>query len=261
MRLRHRWIILPLFIAAILQSACLAIDGLQQREEISKTFDLKSGGSVTVRNVNGLVEVESWDQEKVQVLAVKTARGYDQREAESNLKRLEVTFNQSGNDLTIETHYPSLWHFGGGVEYSLHVPRKFNLTLHTTNGRIHASDVQGQIYLQTTNGIITAENLSGSLQAKTTNGKISASFTRFTGGDIRLTTTNGIIQLSLPDDTDADVSARTTNGTVRSDFPLTTQGGWVRHNLEGRIGKGGSTIELRTTNGGISILRLSNRSV
>lgn len=246
---------------AFMQSACMMVGGTDRQDQISKTFDLKPGGSVSVHNVNGSISVEGWDQEKVEVLAVKTARGYDDRDAESNLKKIEISFDQTGNNLRIDTHFPSGFHFGGGVQYTLHVPRKMDLDLRSTNGRVQASDVQGQIRLKTTNGTVSAENIGGSLQASSTNGKVTGTFSRSLNGDVSLSTTNGGIQLTLPDDTDADISARTTNGSIRSDFPITTQGSLGKHSLEGRMGKGGPRIELQTTNGGISISRLSHQTV
>ncbi len=258
---RYRVILVLLCALAFAQSACMLAGRVQREEQISKTFDLKSGCSITVHNTNGSISVEGWDQDKVDVLAVKTAYGYDGSDAERNLKRLEVTFDQSGNNLTINTHYPHTMSFGGGVQYTLRVPRKADVTLNSTNGRIQATDVQGQIRLGTTNGTVTAENIGGSLHASTTNGKVSAAFTRPLSGDVHLSTTNGSVRLALPEDLDADISASTTNGSIHSDFPITTEGSIGRHSLKGRIGKGGFQIRLNTTNGGISITRNTHQSV
>jgi DUF4097 and DUF4098 domain-containing protein YvlB len=259
----HRFLLM-LTVAMALglsQSACAIVDGLQKQEEISKTFDLKSGGTVSVENTNGSISVEGWDQDKVDVLAVKSANGYDQRDAEENLKRLEVVFDFRGNELKIETRYPHTMHFGGSVRYTLRVPRKIRLELHSTNGSVEASDVQGEIRLHTTNGSVKAENVGGSVDGSTTNGRATANFTSLSGGDIRLHTTNGTVQLGLPEDANADVSAHTTNGSIRTDFPITTRGIVGKHALEGTIGKGGSRIELRTTNGSVTISRGSRGTV
>lgn len=245
----------------LFQSACDMMQGAERREEINKTFALTSGCAVTVHNTNGSITVEGWDQDKVDVLAVKTAHGYDDRDAVENLRKLEVIFNSSGNSLNIETRYPHLSRFSGGVTYTLHVPRKLNLRLQTTNGRVEATDVQGQIQLASTNGSLKADNVGGTFKGSTTNGKVSATLLQFTGGDVSLSTTNGSIQLALPEDTNADISAHTTNGSLRTDFPITTQGKLGRHSLRGTIGKGGATIELGTTNGSISITRGSRGTV
>lgn len=259
-RRNYSMIILILSIAWM-QSACFVVDGMERREEISKTFGLKSGAKIFVHNVNGSIVVDAWDQEKVEVHATKTTHGYDVRDAEENLKKLEVIFDSHDNELRVEARYPRMIRFSGGVQFTLHVPRKVELDLQSTNGHVEAVDVQGQIRLGTTNGSLKAENVGGSLQGTTTNGKITATFTKFSGEGIRLSTTNGSIQLSLPDDIDAHLSAHTTNGNVRTDFPITTQGTFRRHSLEGTIGKGGATITLGTTNGSISILRSSRGTV
>jgi len=254
-------ILFLVFVLALTQTACQVLGGVERRDEIVKTFDLKSGNSVTVHNVNGRIVIEAWDQEKVEVHAIKTAHGYDGRDAEENLKRVEVVFDASPNEVKIDTRYPSTFHWGGGVEYSLRVPRKASLNLRTTNGSIQVSDVQGQIELQSTNGSVSAENIGGSLRASTTNGKVSATFTQFSDQGIRLSTTNGGIELALPDDVNANITARTTNGSIKTDFPITTRGTVGRHSLDGTLGKGGAAINLHTTNGGIRITRTSSKTV
>lgn len=261
MRCRNLCLATLVLVAGLTLSACSEMGAFEKRQEISKTFDIKSGGSITVENTNGSITAEGWDQDKVEVVAIKTAHGYDNRDAEENLNRLEVVFDTSGNNLRIETRYPHRMGFGGGVQYTLRVPRKIGLDLRSTNGHVEAGDVEGQIRLGTTNGSIKAENIGGSLRGSTTNGKITATFTRYAGDGIRLSTTNGSVQLSLPDDVDANLSAHTTNGSVRTDFPITTQGVLGKHSLEGKLGKGGPVIELRTTNGSISITRSSHQTV
>ncbi|MDD5541768.1 MAG: DUF4097 family beta strand repeat-containing protein [Acidobacteriia bacterium] len=245
----------------LVQTGCFPVDAIQRQEEISKSFDLKRGGSVSVRNVNGSITVTGWDQERVQLVAVKSAGGFDDHDAQENLKRLEVHIDQNGNTLTVETRSPSGFHFGGGVTYTLKVPRRCDLELHSTNGGLNTSDVEGTIRLGTTNGTIKADNIGGTLNGTTTNGRIIATFNKVSGDLVHLSTTNGSIQLSLPEDAGAVVEAHTTNGSIKTDFPITTRGTVGRHSLEGTIGKGGTRIQLRTTNGSISILQGSRGTV
>lgn len=254
---RNHWISIASLLFLFTQTACY-MAGPERREEIVKTFALKPGCNITVENTNGFINLEGWDQEKVEVTAVKSARGYDIRDAEENLKRLEVSFDQTGNDLKIETRYPRRLRFGGSVSYTLRVPRKANVDLQTTNGHVSVSEIDGKIRVHSTNGALKAENIAGSLRGSTTNGSITATLLRFSGDDIHLSSTNGAIRLSLPDEVNAEVSAHTTNGSVRTDFPITTRGEIGKHSLKGTLGRGGAQIELGTTNGSISILRGSS---
>ena len=132
MRCRNLCLATLVLVAGLTLSACSEMGAFEKRQEISKTFDIKSGGSITVENTNGSITAEGWDQDKVEVVAIKTAHGYDNRDAEENLNRLEVVFDTSGNNLRIETRYPHRMGFGGGVQYTLRVPRQIGLDLRST---------------------------------------------------------------------------------------------------------------------------------
>jgi DUF4097 and DUF4098 domain-containing protein YvlB len=71
---------------------------------------------------------------------------------------------------------------------------------------------------------------------------------------VSLRTTNGAITLRLPEGTNASIDARTSNGAIRSDLPVTI-GSSSRNRLQGTLGRGGPTIEMRTTNGAIRLER------
>ena len=55
----------------------------------------------------------------------------------------------------------------------------------------------------------------------------------------------------------AELKAHTTNGHIQTDVPITVQGELrsSRRDIDGKLGNGGPLIELRTTNGGITISR------
>ena len=69
-------------------------------------------------------------------------------------------------------------------------------------------------------------------------------------------TTNGSITVKMAGELNADFRAHTTNGRIRTDFPVTITGTISsRRRLEGTLGKGGPEIDLRTTNGSITLTR------
>jgi DUF4097 and DUF4098 domain-containing protein YvlB len=94
---------------------------------------------------------------------------------------------------------------------------------------------------------------SGSLDASTTNGAINAELLRVAQGQpLRFETTNGRIELALPAGAGADLDASTTNGSINSDIPVATTR-TSSNSLRGTINGGGSSLRMRTTNGGITI--------
>jgi DUF4097 and DUF4098 domain-containing protein YvlB len=235
-------------------------------ETIDKTFDVRPGATVKLTNVNGRITVSAWDQPRVKVVATKKVEA-DSDDIQQAMKDLRVDLLPRDGGLVIETHYPRehdgpgsffSWLLGDHIEaqvtYELSVPRTMNVDVSNTNGAIVVSDVNGKHELDTTNGKIDVSRCAGSLDASTTNGGIHAELTKVNKGQpLRFETTNGRIEVELPQDLALDVDADTTNGSIHSDLPVATTHN-SRNSLRGTInGGGGTSLRMRTTNGGIAI--------
>lgn len=277
---RTRWIPTACALALVLATApgC----ALELEERLEKTYDLGPGGTVTLVNANGAVAVEGWDRDEVRVEAVKKVRAASRDRAEEALKRLEVEIERRGDRLEIRTVRPerssSLFGFAfggttqGEVTYTLSVPRRTDLEVKTTNGRVRVAQldgrvearstngavevrqVKGAVETRTTNGAVVVEDVRGSLEASTTNGAIRAELQEVAEGrSMRLRTTNGSIRLTLPRSARVSVEATTTNGGISLDDLPADVRSKTRRRLEADVNGGGPTLRLSTTNGGIRI--------
>ena len=159
----------------------------------------------------------------------------------------------------------------GGANIEVAVPENIDLDLKSDNGRIIAENTTGLVATETPNGRITLDGITGSASAMTSNGKIEIG--RFRGelhaqtsnGAIefegvlspgyhnRLRTSNGAVSVTLVDTLGVELDANTSNGTVSSALPITTSGTISEKHLIGIIGDGESTLEIRTSNGSITI--------
>ena len=146
--------------------------------------------------------------------------------------------------------------------------------LHTTNGEIKVETAKGDIEAKTTNGrieiqdvkgLVTAKSTNGPIKVrsekikelKTTNGSINAEFKETKGETIEFQTTNGSITLHLPPSLNAVLELKTTNGGVdlgNTDLEIISQK--KNKYIKGKIGKGGTEICARTTNGKIKVRKL-----
>jgi DUF4097 and DUF4098 domain-containing protein YvlB len=242
-----------------------AASAAEMKETIDRTFDVRAGANVVLSNVNGRITVTSWDQPRVRVIAKKEVDG-DRDQLKKALADLRVEMQQKDGGLVITTHYPKEAHgissifdwFTGNdidaeVQYDVTVPRTMNVDVSNTNGGIHLSDVTGTLELDTTNGKIEVSRCAGSLDASTTNGSIHAELLKISKGQpLRFETTNGRIEVAVPANAAADIDAATTNGPITSDLPVATTR-TSSNSLRGTINGGGTTLHLRTTNGGITI--------
>lgn len=253
--MRIRETILRRFAIGFAIAAAFAMASLPTRAGTTQTFDqvypLHAGGAFALNNVNGGVQIEGWDREQVEVRAVKTAL----HESE-DLNRVQIEVANDGDQLGVDTRYPS----GNGVqvtvEYEIHVPYRLRwMAVNTVNGDVRVRGLSSAGILDSINGNVEVADSDGRFSAATTNGDVRMQLTSLPAGQpVTLTTVNGSVVLSVPNGTNADVRVVNRNGDFRSDFPLATLGAYTSSRFRGRLGNGGGEIFMRTVNGAIRLL-------
>ena len=244
--------ILRLFLITTLAMSALLTVTAAETETIDRSFDFTFDGTVTLKNVNGNVEIHGWDEARVRVVAVKKARGSNAHE-KLERNRVSITATTDRIDIATEITRSRGWNNNVSVNYELWVPRTLNLSAKTTNGNVRIETLDGEINLRSTNGNLIASEVGGRINGATTNGGITVDMESYMGGDMEFRTTNGSIKVTAPASMAADISARTTNGSIRTDFPVEINGKVSRRVLQGRINGGGDTVSLKTTNGSIKL--------
>ena len=237
-----------LFLAAASAAPCFAIS-----KEFSQTYPLQPGGSFELQNVNGTVDVQTWDRDEVEVRAVKTAK-----HKESDLELVSIDVDAKGNSVSVMTRYPQNEGVEVAVEYVVHVPHCAHVEhLGTVNGTLRVAGVEALEDLHTVNGNIEVYESGGSVHAHTTNGNVHLELLHVQDKNGAVAeTTNGSLLLAVPADTQADVEARCLNGSFSSELPLALASTQRPRETHGRLGKGGVPIKLHTVNGGIRVVAL-----
>lgn len=262
-------------------------------EAFNKEFPFESRGTITVKNSNGAITINAWNQDKVSISATKRAPTAEQ------LSRIEIPITQTATTMTIPT---ACQEKDCKVDYTLLVPANVSVNVTTDDGAIAIIGVKGKITATTTNGDINAEHTnntvvahaltSGSIaikqakqyvKAETKKGNIvitnsynSVLATAENGNidvrtaavpstsKIRLVTNTGLINLLLPHDVDADLQASTKKGAVICQHAVTIKPktttldskAWrqFKAQVDGILGSGEATIVLSTNRGNIKIL-------
>jgi len=225
--------------------------GAQVTEEFHRTVPLPSNGRVSLGNVNGDVTITGWERNEVQIDAVKKA-GNQQKLDEA---KIEV---DAGSDyVRIRTRYPENHtnNNPASVNYELHVPRTARLdSIDLVNGSLDVSQVSGEVRSSLVNGSTKIHDLAGRAHLSSVNGTIAATYRTLDNvSDIELKSVNGAVRLGLPSAPNADVTVSTVNGGITTDFPLTVQGKFMGRHLDGRLGNGGTRIEISNVNGTVHI--------
>lgn len=223
-------------------------------EEFHQTYAISPDGRVELSNINGDVQISSWDRNEVKVDAVK----YADTKEELDEAKIEV---DAGKDyVSIRTRYPDHDHNWGGrnhpasVEYTLTVPRQAKLDeINLVNGALDISGVSGEVRASCVNGRLEAKNLAGEAKLSTVNGRLEGAFDTLPSNSVELNSVNGGIELTIPSDSNARIEASTVSGGIDNDFGLHVSHHFVGHNLDGELGSGGANIHLSDVNGRISI--------
>jgi hypothetical protein len=186
--LRFSAVLLP----AIFLTACDEIDfgdhWDRYKEDFHYSYDLPPGGRLSVENVNGPVEISTWERNTVEINGTKHAN------SQQGLRDTKIDVVPSTNSVSVRTIPPSGWRHGVGARYSIRVPRRVDLDrIVSSNGSIRIEDIEGRANLKTSNGSVRCARSKGELDVVTSNGGIDVQHT----GSARLHTSNGSIRAEV----------------------------------------------------------------
>jgi len=249
-------LLLPL---GLLVAGCdLSLGHLTARatDEWSRSYPLEAGGEIRIVNTNGKIEIEGTEGSTVEVKAEKIARGATDAAARELLPRIVIKEDIKPDRVSLETERMSGIMIGAAFEVRYHVraPKSAVVNITNTNGQVALAALTGKVKAQTTNGGVNGRNLTGGVDARSTNGGVTIDMASIGPDSISLRTTNGGVTLTLPDGAKANLTASCTNGGINvsalDNLEISEQS---RRRLEGRLNGGGTSIEVRTTNGGIRV--------
>ena len=128
--------------------------------------------------------------------------------------------------------------------------------LKSNSGQISVSDIAGSIRLEGLN--IEIQNVEGTLYAFSTSGDIKGVLKQTSRRSVfQFSSSSGNILLHAPEDIGARVNIQSSTGQVKTDFPLETRD--LRYGsgkfIQGRLGDGNHTIEIRSSSGAINFLK------
>jgi len=252
-------------------------------------LDAPVSGKLKIYNANGRTRVTGGDGDRIEVRIEKHARAETVEAAEELVAAIHVVPTAHDDHLLLEVEVPSKWNRHGHANLEVSVPRKIcvgvtaangkvcmegiigdvkarsgngslhvanvkgNISVTTSNAKVCCKDTCGSLMARSSNGKIELEHHRGSVDASTSNGVICAELESIGEEGVVLATSNGKIVLELPDDIDADVDIRVDNGMIRTERNLDTQTGDSRGRLRGKLGRGGTPIKLRNSNGTIAL--------
>ncbi len=164
---------------------------------------------VDVSTENGQVEVATGAGDEIEIRTVLQ---------ESDEGDAEYSIDVDGDRLVMVGECDTNWFRQCSVGFRVTVPDRFDVGIHTDNGRVSMTGVAGEIDIETDNGAIEAERLEAQdVRARTDNGRIELAFVT-APTTVDADSDNGAIVIRVPaGDLAYDVDADSDNGTVDVD--------------------------------------------
>jgi len=226
-------------------------DGGRFCTTVESTVARTSGTLVIDGRTNGGISVYGSSRRDILVTAKIQANARSEARAEEIAGA--ITIRTAGGKIFAEgpdTRNREWW----SVSFEVELPAQMDLELVAQNGGISVSGVTGMLRMETLNGGIHLDGVGGDVVAETTNGglHISLDGDRWEGKGLDATTTNGGVHATIPRNYSAHLVTGTVNGGVDIDFPVTVQGK-IGRRITTDLGRGGATVRMITTNGGVDI--------
>jgi hypothetical protein len=133
----------------------LEVRGQSYVESIDMLFNVRSGGRLSLGTAVGSVSVQTWSREQIRLVVTKRTKAADLHTARRILDEFSVRALHGGKDLTLEGRARTLEAATAlGVEFTLWVPKSYNLAIRTRSGSIALPEVDGRFSAHTDAGAI-----------------------------------------------------------------------------------------------------------
>lgn len=251
----------PALLAVLFFAHSLArAEDYRYKEPFNRSGGFDANGEITLENVNGNVEIFTWDKNEILIEGEKSAK------TEAELGLIDLTIDLSASRAGIKVRLPkrSDGFFPGGdiraaVRFKLTIPATAKLAkISVVNSSVWIEGARGGVRVASVNGGVRANGIAGPVHLQTVNGEVNARLATVTPGQkLSFETVNGRIVVNLPKDAGVQFRGSTVNGSVRCDFPLEVGSpSKKRRSLSGTIGDGSASLQAETVNGSIHLQSL-----
>lgn len=262
--MKKRNVICFVFVALFLMASCIPVNS-KATKEIVETYRVSEKTVLTLKNINGDVDITEWDKPGMEIRITMETRG-----GEEEFEKVDIKINPE-EDFSVETIYLKK-KTRVSVNFEIKVPSavaineietingiikvygsKGDMFLTSTNGDISVSNVNGRISCETVNGNIDALENKGIVLLSTTNGNIKTALYSVYSDGIKIDTTNGSINIAIKDGLSGNLQAETVHGNVDVIDLNIKEVESTKIFYRGKLSNGGPDIKIETVNGNISI--------
>jgi hypothetical protein len=249
------------------------------------------GNLVIVANINGAIQVEGYDGDKILVEVTKKITAKSEARLQKGISDIQLGVIDRADTMVLYSQTPCNsfgrkegkrgsrnWGYNWTsncencnldydyrMEFTLKIPRTASLEVSTINeGDVEVRNVNGAMTASNINGSIRLLNLMREAEAHTINGDVDIEYAQNPSKDCRFYTLNGDINAWFKKGLAANMSFESFNGSfytnVESLETLPTEvrkentNEGVRYKINGnrfKVGKGGALLDFETFNGNV----------
>lgn len=240
-----------LFTAGLLAAAVVTAHARIERN-VEKTFTVQAAGTLRLETQGGEIRVMPGADGVVTITAREKIRASSDAEADDLLKKLDLDFTQTGNDVTATAKYESKplgFNWGSWppvqVDFIVTVPAAYATELRTSGGGITVGDLNGKVSARTSGGGIKLGKIGAGIDAHTSGGNVTLDAAK---GEVKLGTSGGNITVGR---VDGPAELATSGGSIKIEsvvgaLKAHTSGGSIRAAVAGPL-KGDCSL---STSGG-----------
>jgi len=197
-----KFYIIILFLLPQLLPAAGKEGKYKKTKVIQQIFNVDNTGKVMISNEYGNINVVTWQENKVVIVATVNVDGNDVDKVRERLDGINVYLSQNGTTIRAKTEIKSLksswsffgWHSSNNtnfkINYEIKMPPKFDLTINNDYGNIYVDRLEGKLDLNADYGHfelgellnednrITTDYFKDSQIEFIKNGRISADYSR-----------------------------------------------------------------------------------
>lgn len=140
-----------------LERGVMQVRGHSYVESIDMLFDVRSGGSLSLGTTAGSVNVQTWSREQIRLVVTKQITAEDMDAARRILDMFSIRALHGGKNLKLEGRARTREAAAVGVQYTIWVPKSYNLDIKTKSGSIELPEVDGKFSARTDDGTITLD--------------------------------------------------------------------------------------------------------
>jgi hypothetical protein len=208
---------------------------------------------VEIVNTSGPVHVLAGPAGAVDVAAVLEAEAFTDARVKEILSEAKVEESITPDHVRVAAPVQPRRHGDLEVRFKVTMPADARLEMTGNNGSFKAEGLRAHVKAMVVNGSIELTGLHGTVDAAGVNSSVSAKMAEVRG-PLRLESTNGRVVLEIPKTARATLNARSVNGGITlTGLTVEEATGRRIRTLESQLNGGGPEIDLRVTNGRISI--------